>query len=112
MTAPEKAKMFGVYSGRISFFQPIQIFRRIARLVRMLCSVCMAIQSYAIGKGLMDSYLVSIAHKAPRKTSTDEDDMEELTFNLQDFKVRKEVRTYILDGQIKFHPIGQGSQPH
>ena len=70
-------------------FQPIQIFRRIARLVRLLCGVCLAIRRYAVDAGLLDNYMVQVSRKAHTKDG--EESEEELNFDIKDFKLHREV---------------------
>ena len=68
------------------FTQPIQRWRRTARIVRMLCAVCIALRKYAMDAGLLENYMVNVTRKARA-----DGDVDDLTFNLKDFKIRKEV---------------------
>ena len=46
--------------------QPIVLFRRIARIVAKMVTVCHTMKTYAVEAGLLDRYLVTVSMQAPR----------------------------------------------
>ncbi|KAK2141753.1 hypothetical protein LSH36_1048g00007 [Paralvinella palmiformis] len=70
--------------------QPIRRWRRTTRLVRMLCGVCIALRKYVVEAGLMTNYVMAVKR---RKSLSDdsEDEMEEITFCLKNFQMKKEL---------------------
>ena len=57
----------------------------------MLCAVCIALRKYAMEAGLMEHYMVSVMTRTTTQKDGEESEIEELSFNLQDFKICKEV---------------------
>ena len=84
--------------------QPLQRWRRIARIVRRLSGVCIALRKYAMDAGLVNQYLVSVTARTTKGGGT-EGGVEELTFEMNDFKVNKEVSVRIAIGRISKFPI-------
>lgn len=71
-------------------FQPLEVWRRIARIVRMLCAVCIALRKYAMDAGLMENYVVAVSSRRWR-IDHGREECEEVSFNLEDFRLGKEV---------------------
>jgi len=66
--------------------QPLEIWKRKARIVRMLCGVCSVLRQYALEAGLMSNLLLPTSR---RRTTGAKGDIVE--FNLEDYRVQKEV---------------------
>ncbi len=80
-------------------FQPLARWRRTARIVRLLCGVCIALRKYAMDAGLMENYMVNVTRKAHSKDG----DLNDLTFNLKDFKIKKEVSKELQQSSADLH---------
>ena len=85
-------------------FQPLVRFRRIARLVRILCGVCRKLRGYAIEAGYLENYMVEVTGRRVKGGNDDKDenkDEEEevLTFDPKEFRIRHDVSflVYIAD---------------
>ena len=73
-------------------FQPVEVWRRKARIVRMLCGVCKVLRQYALEAGLMTNIVLPTTNR--RRTTGDRGDVVE--FCVDDFKVQKEVKPNVL----------------
>ena len=65
------------------------MWRRKARIVRMLCGVCKVLRQYALEAGLMTNIVLPTTNR--RRTTGATGDVIE--FCVDDYKVQKEVRS-------------------
>ena len=74
----------------LAFFpsQPLLLWRRYAKLVQLLVGVCITLRSYAIEAGFLENYMVNVVRSKGGKKGQE---LEDLSFNLKDFKIKKEV---------------------
>lgn len=71
----------------VSSLQPLEVWKRKVRIVRMLCGVCMVLRQYALDAGLMSHLMLPTTRR--RRTTGPKGDIVE--FNLDDYRVQKEV---------------------
>ena len=63
---PGCAFKYNLTHARLLLPQPIVLFRRIARIVAKMVTVCHTMKTYAVEAGLLDRYLVTVSMQAPR----------------------------------------------
>ena len=64
------------------------MFRKWARIVRILCAVCIALKQYAMQAGFLESLCADVTTKLKM---AGEEGEEELTFQVDEYKTHFEV---------------------